>query len=329
MVPSATVTATPEPAPWPTATTEPTPVPTETPEPTSTPEPSATPEPTATPEVRYPPANDDGRVRALRTPTDVVLSVLGVVDGAWEVVTPCNNTILVTGGEPITGAQILLDPGHGGSETGAVGPGGTREADLNLVVARELRAVLEAKGLSVLMTRDADYRMAIAARAQLTNSVDPLVFLSIHHNGGSTLEQDFAPTEVFFQLGSTEGERLSTLVHEELRAVLDPLQQVWQASPFSGAQFRLNDEDQDLYGVLRLSPDVVSILIEPLYLDNAPQEELLNDPGLSTLEAEAIGEAVSRWLLTDDVGTGLVEGDNFTLGTSTGGTDGCEDPPLR
>ena len=76
--------------------------------------------------------------------------------------------------EPIHPVDIVIDPGHGGDiETGAVGPNGLREADLNLVVSRKLRDRLAEEDISSVLTRDADYRMAIRARVELTQAIQP------------------------------------------------------------------------------------------------------------------------------------------------------------
>lgn len=71
-----------------------------------------------------------GPVRAL-TLDGFVAPIVGGGPGAWSVRTPCGATATVTGGDPLSGAHVVLDPGHGGDETGAVGAAGVLEKDLN------------------------------------------------------------------------------------------------------------------------------------------------------------------------------------------------------
>ena len=78
---------------------------------------------------------------------------------------------------------IILDPGHGGHDSGAVSPY-AREKDCNLAVALKLRAKLQKKGYKVVMTRDGDYFLTLQQRVQIANKVPDSIFVSIHHNSG-------------------------------------------------------------------------------------------------------------------------------------------------
>jgi N-acetylmuramoyl-L-alanine amidase len=79
-------------------------------------------------------------------------------------------------------ARIVLDPGHGGIDPGALGRRGTREKNLNLDIARRLKKKLEALGLQVVMTRDSDCAVALAERARLANASKADLFISVHTN---------------------------------------------------------------------------------------------------------------------------------------------------
>lgn len=309
--------------PDPTATPEPT----QAPEPTQPPAPTAPAEPTTEPAIPIPDGSD--ALGALRTPTGVLVGIVGGSEGAWEVVSPCNNVVTVSSGELVATPVVLIDPGHGGTETGAVGPGGLIEKDANLAVAIELERWLEASGVSAELVRDRDYRVAIRARTALANALQPLLFVSVHHNGGSSIaDHSEAPVEVFYQEFSTDSKRLAGLVHEELLAAMDPLADEWSGTPFQGAQPRFNSEGGTLYGILRGS-NVPTVITEAFYVDNAAGEALLRDQGVIVAEAAALGLAIQRFLTTADPGSGFVEGQSFTLGNSSGGTDGCIDPPLE
>lgn len=78
---------------------------------------------------------------------------------------------------------VVLDPGHGGHDAGAVSSI-AKEKDLNLAVARKLRRMLEQQGYRVVMTRDADYFLTLQERVAIANRIPDSIFVSIHHNSG-------------------------------------------------------------------------------------------------------------------------------------------------
>lgn len=79
--------------------------------------------------------------------------------------------------------RIVVDPGHGGEEVGAVGGNGTLEKDLTLRLARQLQRVLEARlPVRVLLTRDRDIEVDHEARTALANQNDAALFISLHLN---------------------------------------------------------------------------------------------------------------------------------------------------
>jgi len=78
---------------------------------------------------------------------------------------------------------IVIDPGHGGSETGATGPTGLREKDVALDLARRLKRILQRDpGVSVVLTRDEDRRMDLDERTAVANHNSADLFISIHLN---------------------------------------------------------------------------------------------------------------------------------------------------
>ncbi|MEO8185015.1 MAG: N-acetylmuramoyl-L-alanine amidase [Deltaproteobacteria bacterium] len=79
--------------------------------------------------------------------------------------------------------RIALDPGHGGSETGATGPGGIREKDIVLDIAHRAAPLLARElGISTLLTRDTDDRVALEERVAKANAFGADLFISIHCN---------------------------------------------------------------------------------------------------------------------------------------------------
>ncbi len=79
--------------------------------------------------------------------------------------------------------RVVIDAGHGGKDTGAIGKGGTREKDVNLAIAKELARVLREKlGVEVVMTRTKDAYVSLGQRVQAANRADADLFVSVHSN---------------------------------------------------------------------------------------------------------------------------------------------------
>lgn len=85
---------------------------------------------------------------------------------------------------PLAGKTIMVDPGHGGSESGAIGPLGLKyaEKDINLNIALKLKAELEKLGASVSMTRISDAGMTLEQRLSASRKLRPDMFISVHAN---------------------------------------------------------------------------------------------------------------------------------------------------
>ncbi len=84
--------------------------------------------------------------------------------------------------KPLANFKIVLDPGHGGKETGASGPTGYLEKDVNLVVSKLLRDELVKRGATVVMTREGDRELSLAERQAIISKEEPSIAISIHHN---------------------------------------------------------------------------------------------------------------------------------------------------
>jgi N-acetylmuramoyl-L-alanine amidase len=84
--------------------------------------------------------------------------------------------------KPLSGIKIVLDPGHGGKESGAAGPNGYLEKDVNLAVSKLLRDELVKSGAVVVMTRDTDKDVSLPERQAIINQESPAIAISIHYN---------------------------------------------------------------------------------------------------------------------------------------------------
>jgi N-acetylmuramoyl-L-alanine amidase len=86
------------------------------------------------------------------------------------------------GAEPPGIRTIVIDPGHGGKEVGAVGPNGLLEKDVTLEVSRKLASALERLGTRVVLTRDDDSVVSLDQRTAIANQYKADLFLSVHMN---------------------------------------------------------------------------------------------------------------------------------------------------
>ena len=268
----------------------------------------------------------------LITETGWVTPVLsGLAGGRHRVWTPCGRTQDIAGGRFVGSADFVLDPGHGGSEPGAVGRGGLREADLNLDVTLKMRDALVDAGYSVMMTRQTDVRVPIVTRAEIAQALDPIAFISVHFNAGADAASTTPGTEMYHQIDSPDSKRLAGLIYEEAFGVLDQFDIRWVALGDAGTLVRPNREGGDYYGVLRRPAPVVSVLAEFAYLSNPAEEQLVSDSAVQQLLANSTVTAIERFLTTDDPGSGFIDDPIFRgYGSSGAGrTTNCTDPQLE
>jgi N-acetylmuramoyl-L-alanine amidase len=115
----------------------------------------------------------------------------------------------------LTVRSVVLDPGHGGTDPGAIGADGVREKDVTLDVASRVKALLEEGHLAVSMTRDGDATMSLKDRVLLANAKKPDLFVSIHVNSLPAV-RDKRVVETYV-LGTTTDARVERLVGDENR----------------------------------------------------------------------------------------------------------------
>ncbi|MDH3293549.1 MAG: N-acetylmuramoyl-L-alanine amidase [Acidimicrobiia bacterium] len=270
-----------------------------------------------------------GGVRALISPTGVLVPVTGEADNGYLVTTPCGNGAFLGWGQPLLQTRVVIDPGHGGDEEGAVADNGLTEAALNLRVARRAASELAARGISVALTRTADYRMPITQRAAVADALGAEAFVSIHHNTPAAAPSDKPGTEVYVQVDSAESRRLGGLIYEDVIAGLDRFDMAWVARSDAGVLAVVNGAGEDAYGINR-HPTVPSALIEVAYLGNPLEARLMESDQYVATVGRSIADGIEQFLATADPGSGFVEQNRvFDPSGSTGGEDGCVDPPLE
>ncbi|MDE0122889.1 MAG: N-acetylmuramoyl-L-alanine amidase [bacterium] len=263
------------------------------------------------------------------TDSGLVLPVREAQDGGFRVTTTCWREGFVSSGTYLGSVDVVLDPGHGGSEYGAIGSNGLSEKELNLSVAQMAATELRAHGYSVLLTRTTDVRMPVVVRSEIARAVDPDVFVSIHHNGGAVRRSSSPGTETYHQAHNPDSARLGGILYERIHSALSQYGITWRVTGLRGANAIVRRRDgKDLYGILQYTPGLTSVITEAAYLSNPAEARLLADPDAQETEALAIAHGIIQYLTTESPGSGY----NGTVVTSRrlrgGSPGGCVDPPL-
>ncbi|MGH9180873.1 MAG: N-acetylmuramoyl-L-alanine amidase family protein, partial [Acidimicrobiales bacterium] len=247
----------------------------------------------------------------------------------FRVETPCGRRAVVTGGTPVSGATVVLDAGHGGVEPGAVSPGGLAEKTVNLAVVNHARDALERAGKPTVLTRTADYRLPLAARARVVMALRPRALVSVHHNAEPDGSRSGPGSETYYQVASPESRRLAGLIYEEVVKALSAYDLAWVADTDAGTKYRRNTDGDDYYGILRRTQGVPAALAELAFVSNPAEADLVVRPDVQKVEGEAVARGILRFLDTADPGSGFVEPYPRTSPAGGGGSSsGCVDPPL-
>ncbi len=216
--------------------------------------------------------------------------------------------------------RIVVDPGHGGHDPGAVGPNGIQEKDVVLAIGLKLRELFrEELGVDVVMTRSTDVFIPLEERTAIANKVGADLFLSVHAN--AALNRSAAGIETYY-LNLAKTDKVAQLAAKENGTSLEKVS-VLQAILFDlMANYKLNDSahladevQKALHKKIRsLHSDVKnlgvkqgpfyvlvgasmpSILVETAFLSNAVEESRLKDPGYQEMAAEGILDGVRSYI---------------------------------
>jgi N-acetylmuramoyl-L-alanine amidase len=177
-------------------------------------------------------------------------------------------------GKWLRGSVILVDPGHGGDDPGAV-VGETVEKGIVLSIAKALKLELEAHGAKVVLTRDSDMslggpmREELGRRVALANEHKAHLFVSIHANKDGC---NCWGAQTFYQKsGMPAGKELAEALQSQLKRLTDTTRSALPAN----------------YFVLRTSP-VPAAMVEVGFLTNAKERGLLQDVAYQTQLAKAV-----------------------------------------
>ena len=187
------------------------------------------------------------------------------------------------------GRKIAIDPGHGGSDSGAIGPTGVMEKSVTLRVSRELKRLLEAEGAQVILTRTGDTETSskganatsveeLEARCEIANRADADIFLSIHADAFTNPEVK-GTTVYHYTKGSEQSKRLADSVRTALVDAIGTVDRGTQTSNF--------------YVVKHT--DMPAILVEISFISNPDEEKMMNSPEGIKKIAQGIADGIADY----------------------------------
>ncbi len=201
--------------------------------------------------------------------------------------------------KPITFDTVVIDPGHGGHDTGAKGRKGY-EKNYNLDLSMRLKLALEKRGFRTLMTRSDDRFITLGQRVAIANAQNRAIFISIHHNSSGSRsasgietfalapqgtastnddERSYWSSSLSGNIRDAENIALATAVHAHLIHDLKPVDRGVKRARFN---------------VLR-GINKPAILVEAGFLTNAVEAAKVHDPAYRQRQAESIANAVVKF----------------------------------
>jgi N-acetylmuramoyl-L-alanine amidase len=187
-----------------------------------------------------------------------------------------------SGQKPLSGITILLDPGHGGAESGALGPTSYPEKAVNLVVSKLLQQELVARGATVYMTREEDKEVSLQERVAMIDKLKPAIALSIHYNAlpDNGDAQNTKGIGMFWY--NTQAHSLAVFLHNYL----------------------VNKLGRPSYGVywnnlaLTRPATAPSVLLELGFMINPEEFEWITNPKEQPKLARAIADGITAWFFS-------------------------------
>ena len=181
---------------------------------------------------------------------------------------------------------ITIDPGHGGSDSGAVGPNGYTEKEGAFAISQKVASILNQSGAKVVMTRDSDVdvygpnasaRNELQARVDVGNNANSDIFVSIHCN--AFVNPAANGTQTFYYGSSYQGQRLAQNIQEKM---------------IEANGLRDRGISTCNFYVVKHSY-MPAVLIETAFITNYDEEALLSDDEWQTTMAKAIAEGINEY----------------------------------
>lgn len=177
---------------------------------------------------------------------------------------------------------VVLDPGHGGSDTGAISPHGLYEKNANLLQAEAVRAELVSRGYRVLMTREEDVALVLAERPRLAHTENADAFISIHHNAPAANGDASKARWTGVYSWNPLGERLAAAISRQLG-------EVFEGEMTSKGSLHAN------FAVTR-NPEIPSCLVEVDFITSPAGEEAIFNHARRKEVAIAIADGFENWI---------------------------------
>lgn len=175
--------------------------------------------------------------------------------------------------EKLDGRVIVIDPGHGGRDPGAVGPTGLTEKEVALDISLRLRDLLrENTGATVYLTRETDRYLTLSSRASIARQRNADIFISVHNNAFTSPSARGIETYTHSSAGPAS-RSLGWYVQRRMVEMLGLVDRGLKTANFA---------------VLRGTLNMKSILVEIGFISNPREEALLRDPSFRQRSAEAI-----------------------------------------
>lgn len=174
-------------------------------------------------------------------------------------------------------AVVMIDPGHGGPDPGAVGIGGLQEKGVVLDISRQVAGLLQQQGVQAVLTRADDRDLDLEPRVQMAEQTNATVFVSIHANAISMSRPDVNGLETYYH---QSGGQLAQTIH----------QNVLQATGASDRGVR-----QARFYVLRKT-SMPSVLVEVGFVTGQEDATRLSNPAYRSQMAVAIARGILQYL---------------------------------
>lgn len=193
----------------------------------------------------------------------------------------------------LAGKVIMLDPGHGGLYmTGtAVADNSVAEATVTLSIANKVKQLLEAKGATVVMTRDMDTPLTLSQRAKLFGEQNPDIFVTIHCDGSENRGDSGTHTFYF----RSYSKPLAQAIHENL--VYNYRNYIYSPGDTNYAYVNRGTKYYPFY-VTRLD-NCPSVLIETGFMSNAIEGKILTDDNCQYWLADGIAKGIEQYFATN------------------------------
>ncbi len=108
---------------------------------------------------------------------------------------------------------VIVDPGHGGKDPGAIGIGGLQEKNVILPISQRIAQLLEQQGIQAVLTRDSDYFVGLQGRVTKAEGLNADLFVSIHANSMGSNRPDISGLETYY---FDSGQRLAQTIHNSV-----------------------------------------------------------------------------------------------------------------